>query len=225
MIKENKISRFERLLSRESDLLKNGCYRVAGVDEAGRGPLAGPVVAAAACANNFVNFADCNFEWFYEIFDSKAVPEKKREMLFELIIADDSPFHYGVGIIDHIEIDETNILKATHKAMRIAVEQLVFPPDYVLVDGTKIPGLAIPHEKIIKGDSKCFCIAAASIVAKVTRDRIMYEYAEKFPEYKFDKNKGYGTKEHIDSIRAVGRCEIHRQTFKVAGLDPDKKKK
>ena len=109
--------------------------------------------------------------------------------------------------------------------MRIAVEQLVFSPDYVLVDGTEIPGLAIPHEKIIKGDSKCFCIAAASIVAKVTRDRIMYDYAEKFPEYKFDKNKGYGTKDHIDSIRAVGRCEIHRQTFKVAGLDPDKKRK
>jgi len=222
---EKKILRFKRLLSRESYLLENGCYRVAGVDEAGRGPLAGPVVAAVACANDFVNFSECNFDWFYEIFDSKAVSEKKREMLFDLIIAEDSPFHYGVGIIDHLEIDQTNILKATHKAMKIAVEQLVFPPDYVLVDGTEIPGLAIPHEKIIKGDSKCFCIAAASIIAKVTRDRIMFDYAKKFPEYNFHKNKGYGTKNHIDAIRKNGRCEIHRQSFKVYGLDPDKKRK
>jgi len=225
MINEKKISRFKRLLVRESNLLNNGCYRVAGVDEAGRGPLAGPVVAAVACANNFVNFSDCNFEWFYEIFDSKAVPEKKREMIYDLIIADNSPFHYGVGIIDHLEIDQTNILKATHKAMKIAVEQLVFPPDYILVDGTEIPGINIPHEKIIKGDSKCFCIAAASIIAKVTRDRIMLSYSKKFPEYNFHKNKGYGTKNHIEAIRKNGRCKIHRQTFKVYGLDPDKKRK
>jgi len=220
-----KKSRFIKLLARETELTKNGCYRVAGVDEAGRGPLAGPVVAAVTCANTFVNFAECDFEWLYEIFDSKAVPEKKREMIFDLITADDSPFHYGIGIIDHIEIDETNILKATHKAMKIAVEQLVFPPDYVLVDGTEIPGLNIPHEKIIKGDSKCFCIAAASILAKVTRDRIMYDYAQKFPEYNFDKNKGYGTKNHIEAIRSVGRCEIHRKTFKVTGLGEEKKKR
>ena len=223
-IHEKKI-RFNNLLKIESNLSENNFFRVAGVDEAGRGPLAGPVVAAVACANNYINFAECNFEWFYEIFDSKAVSEKKREMLFDLITNENSPFHFGIGIIDHLEIDQTNILKATHKAMKIAVEQLVFPPDYILVDGTEIPGISIPHEKIIKGDSKCFCIAAASIIAKVTRDRIMFNYALDYPVYNFDKNKGYGTKNHIEAIRKNGRCKIHRQSFKVYGLDPDKKRK
>lgn len=225
MNNEAKKNRFFKLLEKEKKLAANGYFRVAGVDEAGRGPLAGPVVAAAVCANVFVDFNSCDFDWFYDVFDSKAVPEKKRETLFELITADDSPFHFGIGVVDHKIIDEINILKATHKAMKMAVEQLVFPPDYILVDGTEIPDIDIQNEKVIKGDSKCFCIAAASILAKVTRDRIMYDYARKFPAYNFDKNKGYGTKNHIDSIRAVGRCEIHRKSFKVAGLDEDKKKK
>jgi len=222
---ESKKLRFLKLIQRENELLNNGFFRVAGVDEAGRGPLAGPVVAAAVCFNGFANHTNSEPDWFYEIFDSKSVSEKKRETLFDLIIGDDSPFHYGIGIIDNKEIDKTNILKATHKAMRLAVAQLVFPPDYILVDGTEIPGIDIPNEKVIKGDSKCFCIAAASILAKVTRDKIMYDFAKKYPEYNFDKNKGYGTKEHINSIRAVGRCEIHRKTFKVAGLGEEKNRK
>ena len=216
--------RLANLLFREQQLREEGFLRVAGVDEAGRGPLAGPVVAAAACECNGTSSAHQNFAWFEEIFDSKALTETKREQLFELISGADSPFHIGIGIVDHKEIDKSNILKATHKAMRIAVEQLIFPPDYVLVDGTEIPGLNIPHEKVVKGDKKCFCIAAASIVAKVTRDRMMVKYAEQFPEYNFEKHKGYGTKEHIDSIRRHGRCPVHRHSFKVAGLDAKKKK-
>lgn len=210
--------RFQALLSREHELLRDGCHYVAGVDEAGRGPLAGPVVAAAASRNGQLAAADA-CEWLCEVYDSKKLSEKKREYLYGLLTGDDSPFHIGVGIVTAEEIDRSNILRATHKAMRIAVRSLVFLPDFVLVDGTEIPGLHIPQEKIIKGDMKCLCIAAASIIAKVTRDRIMRDYARDFPEYGFEQHKGYGTSRHITSIRHHGRCPIHRKSFKVAGLD------
>jgi ribonuclease HII len=188
------------------------------VDEAGRGPLAGPVVAAAASRNSRFTTDDTD-EWLYEIYDSKKLSEKKRERLYGHLTGDESPFHIGIGIISAEEIDRINILRATHTAMRTAVRSLVFLPDFVLVDGTAIPGLHIPQEKVIKGDMTCLCIAAASIVAKVTRDRIMRGYARDFPEYGFEKHKGYGTSRHITSIRHHGRCPIHRKSFKVAGLD------
>jgi ribonuclease HII len=206
-------------MSREQELLRNGCEYVAGVDEAGRGPLAGPVVAAAACRNGQLDTEPDIPGWLQDVYDSKQVSEKKREALYELLTGDDSPFHIGIGLITSKEIDKINILRATHKAMRIAVGSLVFLPDFVLVDGTEIPGLNIRQEKIIKGDMKCLCIAAASIVAKVTRDRIMRNYARDYPAYGFETHKGYGTSRHITSIRHHGRCPIHRKSFKVTGLD------
>jgi len=213
----NKQDRFQMLLKKESAANTAGFSRIAGVDEAGRGPLAGPVVAAA-CVCTIAPDAD-NFPWFLNIYDSKKVSEKIREELFEFITAERSPFHFGVSIIDHEEIDRTNILKATHKAMLTAVENLVFLPDFIFVDGTEIPLLKIHQEKVIKGDQKCFSIAAGSILAKVTRDRIMRDYAKEFPQYEFEKHKGYGTAKHLDAIRKHGRCEIHRKTFKVTGID------
>ena len=219
----DKKDRFRALLEKENQARVTGFSRIAGVDEAGRGPLAGPVVAAACICRLPADAAA--FPWFLDIYDSKSVTEKTREELFGFITHDDSPFHVGVGLVEHDEIDKTNILKATHKAMRSAVENLIFPPDFVLVDGTEIPGLDITQEKVIKGDSKCFIIAAASIVAKVTRDRIMRDYAGEFPHYEFDKHKGYGTSKHISAIRRHGRCPIHRRSFKVAGLDRGKKKR
>ena len=125
----------------------------------------------------------------------------------------------GVGIVEHDEIDTVNILQATYRAMRHAIEQLVLLPDFLLVDGATIPRLDIPQQKVIKGDALCFCIAAASIVAKVTRDRIMLDYHHCYPHYGFAEHKGYGTAGHIAAIRAHGRCPIHRHSFKVAGLD------
>jgi ribonuclease HII len=212
-------TRFRTLLTRETELLQNGCEYVAGVDEAGRGPLAGPVVAAAACRNERLETGEEEQDWLRDIYDSKKVTEKKREELFERLTGDDSPFLIGTGIIDSEEIDKINILRATHKAMRMAVGTLIVVPDFVLVDGTEIPALEIKQEKVIKGDMKCLCIAAASIVAKVTRDRIMRKYARDYPEYEFEKHKGYGTARHITSIRNHGRCAIHRKSFKVTGLD------
>lgn len=205
------------LLEKESVAEKAGFSRIAGVDEAGRGPLAGPVVAAACVCTISPDAVD--FPWFLNIYDSKKVSEKIREELFEFITSGRSPFHFGISIIDHEEIDRTNILKATHKAMLTAVENLVFLPDFVFVDGTEIPNLNISQEKVIKGDQKCFSIAAGSILAKVTRDRIMRDYAKEYPCYEFEKHKGYGTAKHLDAIRKHGRCEIHRKTFKVTGID------
>ncbi len=205
------------LLEKEAAAKNAGFSRIAGIDEAGRGPLAGPVVAAA-CVCTITPDAD-KFPWFLNIYDSKKVSEKIREELFEFITSECSPFHFGISIIDHEEIDKTNILKATHKAMLTAVENLIFLPDFVFVDGTEIPLLEISQEKVIKGDQKCFSIAAGSILAKVTRDRIMRVYAKEFPQYEFEKHKGYGTAKHLDAIRKHGRCEIHRKTFKVTGID------
>ena len=205
------------LLKKEAVAKKTGFSRIAGVDEAGRGPLAGPVVAAS-CVCTITPNAD-DFPWFLNIYDSKKVSEKFREELFEFITSENSPFHFGISIIDHEEIERTKILKATHKAMLTAVENLVFLPDFVFVDGTEIPNLNISQEKVIKGDQKCFNVAAGSILAKVTRDRIMRVYAKEFPQYEFEKHKGYGTAKHLDAIRKHGRCEIHRKTFKVTGID------
>ncbi|HIV63821.1 MAG TPA: ribonuclease HII [Firmicutes bacterium] len=175
---------------------------VAGVDEAGRGPLAGPVVCACCVMGD---------TYIEGINDSKKLSEKKREALYEKIVA--SALAYGVGIVDEKTIDEINILNATKKGMQIAANSLKVTPDIVLIDAVK--GLELPYRQqaIIKGDATSYAIAAASIIAKVTRDRLMRAAGENFPEYGFAKNKGYGTAEHIAALKKFGPCELHRRTF------------
>ncbi|MCX7846666.1 MAG: ribonuclease HII [bacterium] len=218
---DNLVARRAQLLAYETTLRARGYTRIAGVDEAGRGPLAGPVVAAAAFCRVDLAADDGRYAWTARIFDSKHLSPIEREELYALICADESPFIVAVGSVDHTMIDALNILRATHHAMRIAVGSLILPPDYLLVDGTLIPGLTIPQEKVIHGDRTCLCIAAASIVAKVTRDRIMDTYARQYPQYGFERHKGYGTPEHLAALRREGRCPIHRRTFHIAGLDPE----
>ena len=176
---------------------------IAGVDEAGRGPIAGPVVAGAC-----VLPPDFMEE---DITDSKKLTEKKREFFFNVI--KDKALYWAVGIVEPAEIDETNILIATHKAMRLAIEGLGVKVDKALVDGLPVKGLPCPHEAIVKGDAKVKAISCASILAKVTRDHIMIDYDKIYPGYGFAKHKGYGTKEHIEAIEKLGTCPIHRKTF------------
>lgn len=179
---------------------------IAGVDEAGRGPLAGPVVAAAV-------IIPAGVEIFAGIDDSKKINEKNRTELFEKIT---SNYIYGIGIVDEQEIDRINILQATFKAMTIAVKALKIRPDKCLIDGNKIiPNLLLAQESIIKGDALIKEISAASIIAKVTRDKLMLAYHEKYPQYSFAQNKGYGTAAHIEAIFKYGRCPIHRCSFSV----------
>jgi len=177
---------------------------ICGVDEAGRGPLAGPVVAAAVILPEDETFIYLN--------DSKKVTEKRREALYEQIVS--KAVSYGIGIVSHDIIDEINILQATYRAMRSAVENMDIRPDVCLVDAVTIPDLGdIEQVPIIKGDAKSVSIAAASVLAKVTRDRMMAEMGEKYPQYGFEKHKGYGTKAHIEAIREFGPCPEHRRTF------------
>lgn len=178
---------------------------VAGIDEVGRGPLAGPVVAAVVILPK-----DCEILY---VNDSKQLSEKKREELFDIITKEAVDF--GVGIVSQEEIDELNILQATYKAMRIAISQLKCKPQVLLNDAVTIPGVDedIIQVPIIKGDAKSLSIASASIVAKVIRDRMMVEYSKEYPQYGFDGNKGYGSKTHIDAIKEVGPCPLHRRTF------------
>lgn len=176
---------------------------ICGVDEAGRGPLAGPVVAAAVIFGNGKIIPGIN--------DSKKLDEKTRERLFTEIIA--NAVSYGIGIVDHIKIDEINILNASLLAMKIAVEKLEIEPHLILIDGNKTFPSSVPTQAIVKGDSKSYSIAAASILAKVTRDRIMKKEAEKFPYYSWHTNKGYPTKVHIKAIQKYGACSLHRKTF------------
>jgi len=183
---------------------RRGYYRVAGVDEVGRGPLAGPVVAAAVILPR-----DGIGE---KLFDSKKISSKKREHLYETILA--KAQGVGIGIVGQGEIDCINILEATLKAMALAIDNLPIPPDFVLIDGLHGPNIPIPQKPIRKGDQLCNSIAAASIVAKVTRDRMMWECHQKYPQYNFAKHKGYGTKEHQRAIEKFGICELHRKTFR-----------
>jgi ribonuclease HII len=176
---------------------------IAGVDEAGRGPLAGPVVAAA------VIFDKKTFH--KEINDSKKIPEKKREELFDWILK--NCLSYGIGIIDHEEIDEINILQASLKAMQIAVAQIDSKPQLILIDGNKSFISDIKTKTVVKGDAKSFSIAAASIIAKVTRDRIMREASKEFPEYLWERNKGYPTKAHREAVKKYGASPLHRKSF------------
>lgn len=176
---------------------------ICGIDEAGRGPLAGPVVAAAVILPK-----DCDLLY---INDSKQVPEKKREELYDQIR--ETAISVGVGIVSPKTIDEINILQATYEAMREAIRQLEPEPSLLLNDAVKISDVGIPQVPIIKGDAKSISIAAASIIAKVTRDRMMREYDQIFPEYGFAGHKGYGSASHIKAIKTFGPCPIHRKTF------------
>ncbi|MFQ6093535.1 MAG: ribonuclease HII [bacterium] len=193
----------ERLLLFERKLWDAGYTRVAGIDEAGRGPLAGPVVAAAVIfpPGAFVPGVD----------DSKKVSARKRARLYEEITR--MALTVGVGIVDEREIDRTNILAATFKAMRTALGQLSISPQFVLVDGRELPECPYRHRSVIGGDGRCFSIGAASIVAKVTRDRIMVAYDSQFPEYGFAKHKGYATAAHRAALERYGPCALHRRSF------------
>ncbi|MEE1353616.1 MAG: ribonuclease HII [Acutalibacteraceae bacterium] len=189
--------------SREQAAAALGALTVCGIDEAGRGPLAGPVYAAAVVLPDGLLIEGLN--------DSKKLTPKKRDVLFDII--KEEAVEYGIGIATPEEIDSLNILQATFLAMNRAVQELATPPDFALVDGNRDPELGIPTETVIKGDSLSMSIAAASILAKVSRDRYMLEMAEKYPEYHFEKHKGYGTKLHYETLAEYGPSPIHRKTF------------
>ena len=176
---------------------------ICGVDEAGRGPLAGPVYAAAVILPRGLMIEGLN--------DSKKLTEKRREALYDVIVA--QALAYGIGSADEKEIDEINILQATFLAMRRAISQLSIRPDLALTDGNRDSDFGVPAETVIGGDGKSANIAAASILAKVTRDRVMQDYAAMYPQYGFDVHKGYGTKRHYEALREFGPCPIHRQSF------------
>ena len=204
-MKEKEEQRLINLKEIEENLYKEkNLQYICGIDEAGRGPLAGPVVVAAYIMPRNSMIEGVN--------DSKKVSEKKREELFEIIT--NEAISYGVGIIDQKEIDRINILNATKEGLTMAVKELNPRPDLIIVDAlTKIDTDGIPYESIIKGDAKCYSISCASIIAKVTRDRIMREWDQVYPQYGFIKHKGYGTAAHINAIKEYGPCPIHRKSF------------
>ena len=187
----------------EKKLDRQGYKRIAGIDEAGRGPLAGPVVAAAVVLPTKHVITD--------VTDSKMLDDKERRRLFKLIELTASSI--GIGIVPHVEIDRINILQATFKAMSLAVDVLPCHADYALVDGNQQPDLPVPISTIVGGDYKSYSIAAASIIAKVTRDNLMIEYDEIYPFYGFAQNKGYSTPDHRKAIKRYGPCPIHRRSF------------
>lgn len=187
----------------EKEVLAKGYKSVCGVDEAGRGPLAGPVCAAAVILPEGVIIDGVN--------DSKKLSEKKRESLFDVIREQALSYSIAYATVD--EIEEINILNATMLAMCRAIDGLDIKADYAMIDGNKIPPLDIDAECIVKGDAKSMSIACASILAKVSRDRLLYKYAEEYPMYGFDKHKGYGTKVHREAILKYGPCQYHRKSF------------
>lgn len=190
--------------SYEEKAVEKGFKTVCGIDEAGRGPLAGPVYAAAVILPLGLDIDGLN--------DSKKLTEKKREMLFDVIC--EKAVDFSIGIADEKEIDEINILNATFLAMKRAVEGLKVKPDYALIDGNQYPHIGgVTEETIIKGDGKSMSVAAASILAKVSRDRFMLEIAEKYPQYCFEKHKGYGTKLHYEMLEKYGISPVHRKSF------------
>ena len=194
----------------DEDLRNNGFQRIAGIDEAGRGPLAGPVVAAAVVLRGNTRIKGLR--------DSKKVPEKERESLF--IEIQDSALDIGIGIVNHEDIDRINILRASKLAMKLAIENLSELPDFLVIDAVSLPSVPIKQLFPIKGESVSASVAAASIIAKVTRDRLMLEYHNQYPQYNFNKHKGYSTKEHMELIQLYGPCPIHRKSFcKVMTLE------
>lgn len=200
---EKEKQRLDNMMEYENNLYSQGYNIIAGIDEAGRGPLAGPVVACAVILKKDERVEGVN--------DSKKLSPKKRDKLFDEII--DKCVAYGIGIIDNKVIDEINILEATRLAMKQAIENLKVQPDYLLIDAETHIATNIPLKGIIKGDSLSQSIAAASIIAKVTRDRMLLELDKKYPEYLFSKHKGYGTALHIAKIKEYGLTDIHRKTF------------
>lgn len=187
----------------EEKAWQNGYSAVCGVDEAGRGPLAGPVCAAAVILPAGIVIDGLN--------DSKKLTEKKREALFDVIT--ENAISWSVSLVDETVIDEINILQATYRAMQQAVEGLPRPADFVYVDGNRSEGLSLPHECVVSGDAKIPSVAAASIIAKVTRDRLMRDFAVRYPAYGFEKHKGYGSRAHYAALLEHGPCPIHRRTF------------
>ncbi len=200
---EEERERVLKMYSRENELRLAGINCIAGVDEAGRGPLAGPVFAAAVILPENEIIEGLN--------DSKKLTGKRRAALFDVIC--EKALAYSVFSVDEKRIDEINILNAAMEAMAGAVGGLAAPPQYALIDGNRCPRLEIPCEAIVKGDALSASIAAASILAKVSRDRFITEIAGRYPEYGFERHKGYGTKEHMDAILKYGPCGIHRRTF------------
>ena len=204
-MKEKEIERLKELKKIENEIYeKEHVEYICGIDEAGRGPLAGPVVVASVIMKP---------DSFLEgVNDSKKVSEKKRETLYEQII--EEAVSYSVGIIDQNEIDEINILNATKKGLTESIKGLKVKPERIIVDALdKIDTCGIPYMPIVKGDAKCYSIAAASIIAKVTRDRIMRQWDEVYPMYGFARHKGYGTAAHIAAIKEYGLCPLHRRSF------------
>ena len=187
----------------EEKAWQNGYSAVCGVDEAGRGPLAGPVCAAAVILPAGIVIDGLN--------DSTKLTEKKREALFDVIT--ENAISWSVSLVDETVIDEINILQATYRAMQQAVEGLPRPADFVYVDGNRSEGLTLPHECVVSGDARIPSIAAASIIAKVTRDRLMRDFAVRYPAYGFEKHKGYGSRAHYAALLERGPCPIHRRTF------------
>ena len=200
------------MLRYEQECWARGRSRIAGVDEAGRGPLAGPVVAAAFVFSREAaetGFSGC----LANLNDSKQLTESSRDHFFSILTRIDG-VQFGVGISTVAEIDRFNILQATYLAMRRAVEALPVPPDHILVDGRPVLGLPVMSTAIVKGDSLSFSIAAASVIAKVTRDHMMRALAVRYPRYGFEKHKGYGTAQHIQALLEFGPVDVHRQSFR-----------
>ena len=203
-MKEKEFERLTKLKEMEKELYQKGFQKICGIDEAGRGPLAGPVVIAGVIMPQDSMIEGVN--------DSKKVSEKKREKLYDLIL--EEAISYSVAIIGQDVIDEINILNATKQGVTKVVEELAVKPNLIVVDAlTHINTKGIPYDSIIKGDAKCYNIAAASIIAKVTRDRIMRQWDEIYPQYGFLAHKGYGTAKHIAAIKEYGLCPIHRRSF------------
>ncbi|MEW6068135.1 MAG: ribonuclease HII [Nitrospirota bacterium] len=187
----------------DESLREKGFLRIAGIDEAGRGTLAGPVVAAAVVLKE-----DARIDG---LRDSKKVPEKERESLFHEI--QNSSVDIGIGIVGHEDIDRLNILRATRLAMRIAIENLSEPPDIIIIDALSLPSISTKQLSPVKAEDISASVAAASIIAKVTRDKIMLDYHQQYPDYNFKRHKGYSTREHLDMLRNHGPCPIHRKSF------------
>lgn len=202
-MKEQELERLKNMLQIEESLYEKGFEYICGIDEAGRGPLCGPVVAAAVVLPK-----ECCIEG---VNDSKKLSEKKREVVYEKIMEQALAVGIGIGSVEDIE--EKNILNATKGAMKQALENLSILPDYVLVDGNQMISIEIPGETVVSGDAKSESIAAASIVAKVTRDHMLLNWDKEYPEYGFAKHKGYGTKAHIEAIQKYGLCPLHRPSF------------
>lgn len=214
----NFFMKYKLNLSEEKNLWKKGYKTVAGLDEAGRGPLAGPVVAGAVILNSKFKNKKSKLQLetqnlLKEVDDSKKLSPKKREKLYKLIIKNQN-IKWGIGIVSEKVIDKINILEATKLAMKKSIGNLKFKIDYLILDGNFKINLDIPQKPIIKADAKVFSCAAASILAKVTRDRIMEKYHKKYPKYGFDRHKGYPTEYHRRMIENYGLCKIHRKSFR-----------